>query len=363
MKALVTGAIGFVGKYMMIELASSGYSVRGVDVADSFDAVSLDPLNRWFERGNTAGYDAGVIDYRRCDILDYDCVVSVIDEYVPDVIVHLAAQSSAARSFDDPIGTMKTNLLGTMNLFEAVRRFVSSDRVKESESGRLRILSVGSSDEYGNRRPEEMPLEETTKVDPLSPYAVSKAAQSMLARQYSVAFGLEIISTRSFNHTGPFQSERFVLPAFAKQCAEIKFAVAEPVIRTGNIDVIRDFSDVTDTVRAYRLLVEKGRAGEVYNVCSCNGLRLRDALNMMMMLTGIEAEVTVDETLLRPAELEVLVGLNEKLKRDTGWEARYDAAGVISRLVEFWTERLGAEGKDRHVGDFNRGLGSQSKKE
>ena len=143
------------------------------------------------------------------------------------------------------------------------------------------------------------------------------------------------------------------MPSFAKQCAEIKFGDAEPIIRTGNIDVVRDFSDVTDTVRAYRLLVEKGTPGEVYNVCSQKKLRLRDALNMMMVFSDIDVEINVDESLLRPTDLEILIGSNEKLKRDTLWEAKYDAEGIISRLVEFWMEQIPARKKEGRVSDMN----------
>jgi len=331
MRALVTGAAGFVGRYMMVELALNGYDVTGVDLLDSVGKPELVGTLRWFETDQGPGSSSINVEYRKCNMMDEDSVFSILRDVRPDVVVHLAAQSSAGRSFNDPLGTVRVNVIGSLNLFEAARRLNGS-----AGSGDLTILSVGSSDEYGIRSEEEMPLMESVSPDPISPYAVSKAAQTMLARQYARTYGLRIIATRSFNHTGPLQSERFVLPSFAKQCALVKAGMSEPLIKVGNIGVVRDFLDVRDTVRAYRLLLEAGKAGEVYNVCSGSGVKLADALDRLIELAGVSVTVNVDESLLRPGDINVLVGSNEKLMVDTSWEKRYSVDDMLQALFDYW---------------------------
>ena len=320
MRAIVTGAYGFVGRYLTRELAEAGYEVLAEDIID------LCPSNR-----SANGFEElpeGVV-YKKCDLLNASAVEKLVKEWNPDAVFHLAAQSSGALSFEDPVGTVRTNVLGFLNLIEAVRKNKKS----------ARILAVGSCEEYGKRPSEEMPLSENAGIEPANPYAASKAAQTILALQYSRAFDMDIIVTRSFNHTGPGQSIRFVLPSFARQCARVKAGIDAPVIKTGNLDVLRDFLDVRDVVRAYRALVEKGEKGHIYNVCSGEGLNLQNALKMIINEAGITVDIQTDPDLLRPVDVPVFTGSNRKLRNDTGWERKITAKEMISDLLKYWCER------------------------
>ncbi len=320
MRAIVTGAYGFVGRYLTRELADAGYEVLAEDIIDLY------PSSR-----SATGFEAlpdGVV-YQKCNLLNASAVEKLVKEWNPDAVFHLAAQSSGALSFKDPVGTVRTNVLGFLNLIEAVRK----------NKGSARILAVGSCEEYGKRSSEEMPLSENADIEPANPYAASKAAQTILALQYFRAFNMNIIVTRSFNHTGPGQSTTFVFPSFARQCARVKAGIDKPVIRTGNLDILRDFLDVRDVVRAYRLLVEKGETGHVYNVCSGEGLNLQDALKMMIDEAEITVDIQTDPDLLRPVDVPVFTGSNRKLCDDTGWERKIAAKEMITDLLKYWCER------------------------
>jgi len=342
MKALVTGACGFVGRYLLAELCSTGWETVAADVLDEPPAG-----------GPTAGEADGEVlpppalpagaRYRRCDCTDPVAAAALVDEAAPDAVFHLAAQSSAGRSFDDPFGTFRTNVFGTLGLLEALR---ASPRGADTV-----FLSVCSSEEYGRRPRGEMPLVEESAVEPVSPYAASKAAQSMLTLQYGASHGIPVIVTRSFGHTGPGQTDTFVLPAFARRCARIELGLDEPVVRTGNLDVERDFLDVRDVVRAYRLLVEGGRRQEIYNVCSGRGLRLRDALDTLISRIPGGARIETDPALMRPVDVPVMIGSNEKLRLATGWEPEIPVERMLDDLARWWKRReaSGSE-RDRHAG-------------
>jgi GDP-4-dehydro-6-deoxy-D-mannose reductase len=319
MRVLVTGAGGFVGRHLVHELDGAGYEILATDIID----VSVGP--------GRDGYSERVA-FGRLDLKDAGELRSAIADYAPRALFHLAAQSSAARSFEEPRETLETNIFGTFNLLEAVRASMGDTPP--------RFLSVGSCEEYGRRGPEEMPLTERSPVEPVSPYAVSKAAQSMLVLQYHSAYGIECMVTRSFSHTGPGQTGRFVLPAFAKQCAAIKAGLSEPLIRVGNLDVTRDFLDVRDVVRAYRLLVEKGRAGTIYNVCRGEGLSLGDALRMLGGMTGREVDTEIDTNLLRPVDVPLLIGDSGRLREQTGWTPSISNERMLEDLFRYWEERI-----------------------
>jgi len=320
MKAVITGAFGFVGRYLARELAAAEYSVTALDIVDS--KVILEPS------AECDRLPEGT-DYRKCDLLDRKRVEEAVREVKPDAVFHLAARSSGGMSFQNPAGTFKTNIMGFVNLMEAVREFR-----KEA-----RVLAVGSCEEYGKAPPERIPLDEESPLEPVNPYAASKAAQTILALQYHRAFGLKVIATRSFNHTGPGQTDTFVLPSFAKQCAAIKRGAAETVIKTGNLNVVRDFLDVRDVVRAYRLLAENGKSGEVYNVCSGEGLNLREALDLLVEAAGVQVDIRTDPARLRPVDVPVFTGSNEKLISSTGWKRSISTGRMISDLIGYWMEK------------------------
>ncbi len=313
---MVTGANGFVGRYLLRELSGAGYELLAVDLAGPGQAGPEE-------------YPGGTV-YRRCDLRDAVGVNELLEQSEPESIFHLAARSSAARSFQDPAGTFQANLIGTLNLLEAVRRIGLE----------ARMLLIGSSEEYGVRAPEEMPLSEDSPIEPVSPYAASKAAQNLIGMQYFRTFGSNVIMTRSFSHTGPGQTDIFVLPSFARQCAEIGAGKTAPVISTGNLDVERDFLDVRDVARAYRLLMEEGKAGKVYNVCSGSGINLRKALDAIVSSSGVQVEIRTDQGLLRPVDIPVMIGDNSRLREDTGWKREISASRMLEDLVSWWQEKI-----------------------
>lgn len=342
MRAMVTGACGFVGRHLVRELAENGYEVLATDrydgppphivgeietgLGEASELISID--------GTTADLALpAAVAYRGCNLLDNGAIAALVEQWRPKAVVHLAAQSSAGVSYRDPRGTLETNIFGTLNLLEAVRG---------CGEGPIRFLSVCSSEEYGRRAREEMPLTEKSPVEPASPYAVSKAAQGMLSLQYGITYGIEAIVTRSFGHTGPGQTDRFVLPSFAKQCAAVDAGLAEPVVKVGNLDVVRDFLDVRDVVGAYRVLLENGSGGTVYNVCSGAGLNLKNALKELIRITGAGIDVVTDPERLRPVDVPVMIGDNARLRRDTGWEASVPVERMLRDLLSYWEERIAA---------------------
>lgn len=324
MRVIVTGAAGFVGRHLVSELGGAGYEVLGIDMIERTDLGPPDAIPQ-----------APPMEYRQCDLTRPEETIAVIAEWKPRGLFHLAAQSSAARSFERPRETFETNLFGSLNILEAVRA------LRGSSEEPVRVLSVGSAEEYGRKSQEEMPLTEESSVEPVSPYAVSKAAQSMLMLQYRAAYGIDAVVTRSFGHTGPGQPDRFVLPSFARQCAAIKAGSREPKIKVGNLDVTRDFLDVRDVVRAYRLLFEKGKGGNIYNVCRGEGVALHDALDFLKGMTGLDVEVETDPALFRPADVPVLVGDNGKLRSDAGWSPSISTEEMLTDLFAFWEANIG----------------------
>jgi GDP-4-dehydro-6-deoxy-D-mannose reductase len=339
MRALVTGACGFVGAYLVRELTSAGHEVIATDIVEppvearsrrdaAHVAASLE--NNSFPPGTA---------YRLCDILDGDAVTDLVSSARPDCVFHLAAQSSAAKSLEEPRRTLETNVFGMLNILEAVRHAGPPCPPAKTASGKMRVLSVGSAEEYGPRSSAEMPLSEESPVKPVSPYAVSKAAQTMLALQYARSFALDIVATRSFGHTGPGQTDRFVLPAFARQCAEIKAGTRAPIVKVGRLDVVRDFLDVRDVVRAYRTIAERGVEGSVYNVCSGNGLSLERALAFFIRVSGAEVTVVEDPGRLRRSDIPILIGDNGKLRRECGWAPQCSTEAMLRDLFEYW-ERI-----------------------
>lgn len=292
-KVLVTGANGFVARHMVPALKERGFEVAGVDVG-----------------GDCAW---GVDRYHSCDLSVADGIRDILAVERPDVIVHLAAVSSVGRSWKMPAGTFLNNTGIFLNIMEAVRELKLSPR----------ILSVGSSEEYGNVPEEELPIREDRRLAPVSPYAVARVAQEQLSRLYAEGFGLDVVMTRSFNQIGPGQRTDFVVPSFLHQLKKGKDAGQEKVtVQVGDLSVVRDFMDVRDTVAAYLLLIERGVAGEVYNVCSGVGRRLSEILEYAARIAGVGVNVEIDPQRMRPVDNKVIVGSNEKMRR-LGWQLAY----------------------------------------
>jgi GDP-4-dehydro-6-deoxy-D-mannose reductase len=270
------------------------------------------------------------------DLRDASSVRQLVEKVAPDYVIHLAAQSFVGTSWQAPSETITTNVLSQVHLLEAVR-----DRKPAP-----RFLAAGSSEEYGLVHEDELPIRETNPLRPLSPYAVSKIAQDMMGYQYFKSYGLPIVRTRAFNHTGPRRGDVFVESTFARQIAEIEAGIAEPVIRVGDLKPRRDYSDVRDIVRGYWLLLERGEPGEVYNLCSGRSLAIGDLLQRLLGAARVDGiEVRVDPARLRPSDVMVLQGDPAKVERATGWRAEIPLERTLGDLLDYWRARVKAQGR------------------
>ncbi len=321
MRALITGITGFAGSHLADYL-----------LADHSD-VELFGTFRWRSRMENVEHLEGRVNLVEADLRDYTSIHATLAEVRPDYIFHLAAQSFVPTSWRSPADTLTTNIEGQAHLFEAVRA-LALDPV---------IQIACSSEEYGLVKPEETPIKETNPLRPLSPYAVSKVAQDYLAYQYHQSYGLRAIRTRGFNHTGPRRGEVFVTSNFAKQVASIEAGLVEPKIRVGNLDAIRDFTDVRDMVRGYWLAVDRATPGEVYNLASGSGITIRELLDRLIELSEVKVEVEIDPARLRPSDVEILIGDNTKFREETGWEPKIPFDQTLIDTLDYWREKLAAQ--------------------
>lgn len=319
-RALITGITGFAGSHLAELLLAEHPEV---EVYGSF---------RWRSRMENVEHLAGRVKLLEGDLRDYHSVQTLLEESQPDYVFHLAAQSFVPSSWRAPAETLSTNITGQTNLFEAIRALGLDPTVQ----------IACSSEEYGLVYPDETPIKETNPLRPLSPYAVSKVSQDFLGYQYFQSYGLKVIRTRGFNHTGPRRGDVFVTSNFAKQVATIEAGLAEPVIRVGNLDAIRDFTDVRDMVRAYWLAVTRGRPGEVYNIATGNGISIRELLDRLIALAGVEVRIETDPDRLRPSDVEILIGDSSKFRADTGWEPRIPFDQTLRDVLDYWRGRLAA---------------------
>jgi GDP-4-dehydro-6-deoxy-D-mannose reductase len=285
---------------------------------------------KWRSNRDNIRHFEDKIQLLECDIKDAFAMKTVIEAVKPDRIFHLAAQSYVPFSWRVPHETIDTNITGELNLFEAVRA-LKLDPV---------IHIAGSSEEYGLVHPDELPITETNPLRPLSPYAVSKVAQDFLGYQYFKSYGMKIVRTRAFNHTGPRRGEVFVTSNFARQLIEIELGRREPVMHVGNLDAVRDFSDVRDVVRAYALVLEKGTPGEVYNIASGQGIKIKDLLEKLVDMTRVRVEIKQDPNRLRPSDVQLLIGSPEKFQKATGWKPEIPFDQTLKDLMDFWRKML-----------------------
>ena len=312
MRSLITGVTGFVGSHLAEYLLAEGTEVFGTA--------------RWRSDTSNIAHLEGRIGLVECDIRDAASVKQVLLDVRPDEIYHLAAQSFVPTSWRAPSETIETNIVGEVHLLEAVRGLDNNPRVH----------IAGSSEEYGMVYDDELPVKETNPLRPLSPYAVSKVGQDLLAYQYFMSYGLNVIRTRAFNHTGPRRGSVFVTSNFAKQIADIEKGRQEPVIRVGNLDARRDFTDVRDIVRGYVLVLRKGEPGEVYNLCSGRARTIREVLDILLSLTDAQVRVEVDPARMRPSDVPVLQGDYGKLHARTGWEPQIPFEQTVADLLDYW---------------------------
>lgn len=311
-RALVTGAGGFAGKHLIYYLsAHTGWELYG-------NSHSADEP-----------YD-GRIRWVHSDLTKKDEAASIVEQVKPGYVFHLAAQSNVQKAFKDPESTIMNNVVGQLNLLDALRRTCPE----------ARILIVGSSEQYGLVRPEDVPIDEDTPFRPNNPYAVSKISQDALALQYFLAYSQQNIRVRPFNHIGPGQSEHFVAAAFARQVALIEVGKQEPVIYVGNLDAQRDFTDVRDMVRAYYLAVTQGEPGEVYNVGSGHAHSIQGLLDTLVSMSNVKVEVKHDPARMRPADIPILVGDMSRFRAKTGWQPEIPLEQTLRDVLDYWREKV-----------------------
>jgi len=318
-KYLITGYSGFVGRHFLdyLDRNSVHASIKGLDIRkpefsrDSYRNIRL--------------------DCETIDLLDQDRVERIIFDFQPDYILHLASYSSVAFSWKEPILSFRNNMNIYLNLLESVRKLNLP----------MRILSIGSSEEYGNADETRLPLTEAHIPMPVSPYAVARVSQEMISRVYVNGYGLDIIMTRSFNHIGPFQRDVFVISSFARQLVEIKEnGNSSGKLVTGDTSIVRDFTDVRDVVAAYDLLLKTGRTGEIYNVCSGRGTALREIIDIMAGILDLRIHTQVNEKLVRPSDNRIIIGSNEKIKREVGWHNAIPLEQSLKDIIDYWQKTV-----------------------
>ncbi len=302
-----------MGSHLAELMLGLGNEVNGLDVPGSNKANISHLKDR--------------IAHFECDLREPATVKSILKDTAPDIIFHLAGQSSVMESWKDPEGTKSSNVDSQVNLMDAVMEL----KTKPS------IHIACSSEEYGAVAVERLPITEEHELKPLSPYAESKVEQERTALKYVKEHGLKIVRTRAFNHIGPRQSGSFAIPSFAKQIALIKKKKAEPVIMTGNLNAKRDFTDVRDVAKAYWLAATKGVPGEVYNVCSGRSVSLKDILSMMIAISGVHVEVRRDPSKARPSEIPDNRGDSTKFRKATGWAPEIPLEQTLKDILEFYS--------------------------
>lgn len=318
MRLLITGIAGFAGSHLAEFALSQGAEVWGA-VRPGSSTEHIDHVR-------------GGLRLVECELLDEHSVESLVTTVRPDLVAHLAAQSSAAASWHAPGETLAVNVLGQANVLEAIRKSCRGSRV----------LVVGSADEYGAVEEHELPVTESAPLRPLSPYAVSKVAQDLMGFQYFRGHGLAVVRARPFNHEGPRHADTFVVSSFARQIAEIEAGRRPPVIEVGDLTAERDFTDVRDVVRAYWLLLTGGQAGEVYNICAGKAWRLADVLAMLLAGAGVGGvEIRPDPARLRPVDVPVLRGDASRLRAAVGWDPEIAFERTLHDVLEYWRKRVG----------------------
>lgn len=310
MKIVITGATGFAGSHLADHLLDqAGYEVWGVS-----------------ETGQRPPYLNPRLQLARVDLRIPSAVDDLIAALKPDRLYHLAAQAFVPQSWADPWETLENNIRAQINIIQSC--------LKHNLTG-TRLLVVGSNEEYGRIQPDELPARETSSLRPDSPYGVSKLAQDFLGQAYFLSHKLPIVRVRPFNHIGPRQNSRFVAPNFARQIVAVERGESEPMVRVGNLDAQRDFTDVRDTVRAYEVALEKGQPGEVYNIASGISQPVRAVLDGLLAHSTVAINVEIDPARLRPSDTPMQRGDAAKLKAATGWEPAIPFDQTLKDILEY----------------------------
>lgn len=318
MRVLITGITGFAGSHLAEYLLERG-------------DVEIHGMERWRSKTDNIDRIKSKLIMHECDLRDASSVRKVLETVRPDRVFHLAAQSFVPTSWKAPAETLMTNIVGQLNMFEAVRQIGINPRIQ----------IAGSSEEYGLVLPEETPIREENPLRPLSPYGVSKVGQDLLAYQYHQSYGLNVVRTRGFNHTGPRRGEVFVESNFALQIARVERGVQEPIIKVGNLTTQRDYTDVRDMVRAYWLALEQGEPGDVYNLCSGVARSIQSVLDQLLRLSGVKVRIEQDPARMRPSDVALLQGDSTKFRTRTGWRPQIPWETTLRDLLEYWRERIG----------------------
>jgi len=319
MRVLITGITGFAGSHLAEYILAHHPDVRVCGIV------------RWRSRMDNICGITDKIELHEADLKDIVSLRKCLAEIKPDRIFHLAAQSFVPTSWKMPAETFAINAIGQINLFEALLSLKMNPRIQVA----------GSSEEYGQVFPDEVPMKETNPLRPLSPYAVSKVAQDLLAWQYFQSYGMKTVRTRGFNHTGPRRGDVFVTSNFAKQIAEIEKGKREPVIYVGNLEAKRDFTDVRDIVRAYWLSLEKGEPGDVYNIGTGKAYSMQEVLDMLLALSKTKVKVKVDPARLRPSDVPILLSDSSKFVSLTGWKPEIPLKKTFKDLLNYWRGKVG----------------------
>lgn len=313
-KILITGVSGFAGSFLATHLlASPENKITGTYLSGK-RLSSLDDI-------------ATKIDLVKVDLMNQQEVEKLIVDNQPDVIYHLAALASPHESFKDPTLTFDTNITGQIHLLESLRK---------NNLVNTKVLIVSSAEVYGIVKEEDLPIDEDTAFNPTSPYAVSKIAQDYLGLQYNLAYGINILRVRPFNHIGPRQTPQYVVSSFAKQIVEIEKGQKEPVLYVGNLNAKRDLTDVRDIVRAYSEVVLKGKTGSVYNIGSGKSVLISEVLDKLISIAKVDIRIEVDESLLKPIDIPDNRCDRDRLTRDTGWEPRVPLETSLRDVLDYW---------------------------
>jgi GDP-4-dehydro-6-deoxy-D-mannose reductase len=320
MRILITGIGGFAGGHLARVLTERGHEVHGTVTG----TAGKDRL-----RATYGALDAAEARLHVLDVRDAGATEAVVNRVRPHGLFHLAGIALVGAPHNDPATVFAVNAVGTLNVLAAVRAHAPS----------CRVLVVGSGDAYGALTAADLPVHEHCAFRPLSSYGASKAAADLIAHQWAHGYGLDIVRARPFNHTGPGQGPGFVCPDFAAQLVAIEQGQRPPRLAVGNLDVVRDFSDVRDIVAGYAAAWDKGQAGEAYNVCSGTGRSIREVLDDLLALTRQPVEVVVEPSLVRAHDVPQLVGSPERLRRETGWQPRYAWRDTLAGVLEDWRQR------------------------